>query len=218
MRVLLLLLCVVGVSPAAAAPSLDPVLAEIAEDRAFKRCDVGLQVVDLLSGEEVFAHDPEKPLSPASTTKVITAATALKELGPAFRFETSLLGDTRPNADGVLKGNLYVRGGGDPTLVIEKLWKMVLDLEQLGVTSVTGDLVFDDSYFDTDRRLPGWTKAEDIERGPAYFPSISALSLNFNTVSLLVRPGAGSGKAAVVGLETAADGYVTVVNKVTTVT
>jgi D-alanyl-D-alanine carboxypeptidase/D-alanyl-D-alanine-endopeptidase (penicillin-binding protein 4) len=201
---------------ALSAPSLDAALEEITSDRVFRKADVGLQVVDLRSGEEVFAHQADKLMSPASTTKVVTAATALKHLGPTYRFQTTILADASPDAAGKVAGDLYIRGGGDPTLVIEKLWKMVVDLRLAGVKHIEGDVVFDESFFEINYALPGWTKPEDIERGPTYFPAISALSLNFNTVALIVRPGASVGKAGHTGLETPAEGYVKVVNKVKT--
>jgi len=76
--------------------------------------------------------------------------------------------------------------------------------------------VFDERFFDTDYALPGWNKREDIEKGPSYFPSISALSLNFNTVALLVGPGSEVGAPARVVLETPADDYVVIDNQVKT--
>ena len=90
------------------------------------------------------------------------------------------------------------------------------DLKLQGLTSIQGDLVFDEGFLDDNYALPGWNKREDIERGPSYFPAISALSLNFNTVAILVRPGAEIGAPANVQLETPAGTYVSVVNEVRT--
>ena len=189
-------------------PALEPVLAELTKDPLFTKSDVGVQIIDLDSGEVVFARNDDTPLSPASTTKVLTAATALKTLGPAYRFHTVVLADAPPDAEGVVAGNLYVKGGGDPSMVIEKLWKLVADLELAGVRTIEGDLVFDDSFFAADTSLRGWDKPADVARGPSYFPKLSALSLNFNTVSIAVRPGGNSGDEARVALETDASPYV----------
>ena len=101
----------------AVAPSLEPVLSPLTEDRLFRDSTVALQVVDLSTGQEVYAYNAEQALNPASTMKVITAATALRTLGPEYRFETTIDHDGTLGADGVLAGSLYVRGTGDPTFV-----------------------------------------------------------------------------------------------------
>lgn len=220
MRLLLSTLLLVG-SPAFAtdpAPeplALEDVLGSIGSDRLFTDARVGVHVVDVRTGEAVWARDATVPLNPASTTKLLTAATALRTLGPAHTFTTTFLADDLPEPDGVLAGPLYVRGGGDPTLVVEKLWKMVRDLQLAGVKRIEGGIVLDESMFGPDHELPGWGKARDIERGPSYFPALSALSLNFNTVALAVRPGA-AGKPAVVLPETDAGDYIEVVSTVKT--
>jgi D-alanyl-D-alanine carboxypeptidase/D-alanyl-D-alanine-endopeptidase (penicillin-binding protein 4) len=196
--------------------ALTAVLEPLTGDRLFRDAEIAVQVVDVKTGEQVWARDADAGLNPASTTKILTAATALKTLGPSYSFTTIVYGATEPDGAGVIDGPLYVKGGGDPTLVVEKLWKLVRDLELAGVTKVDGDLVLDESFFGDDHRLVGWDKRRDIERGPSYFPALSALSLNFNTIAIVVRPGAESGKPAIVLPETEADGYVTIDNQMTT--
>lgn len=202
--------------PSEAVPTIEEILSPMASERVFRDATVAVQVVDVLTGEVVFAHDSDRKLNPASTMKVLTAATALKTLGPSYRFTTDLFVDGTVDGAGVLQGNLYVKGGGDPTLVVEKLWKLVLDLKLEGIERIAGDVVYDESYFGTDHHLPGWDKEEDLERGPSYFPELSALSLNFNTIAIVVAPGREVGEAARIRLETPASAYVTLVNEVTT--
>ena len=196
--------------------SLEDVLAPIVRDRVFTRSDAAIQVVNLRTGEEVFARNPDRGLIPASTMKILTAATALKTLGPSYRFTTEVWTDGDIDAAGVLRGNLYVKGGGDPTLVVEKLWKLIFDLKAEGIVRIAGDVIYDEDFFGPDHRLVGWDKPEDIARGPSYYPPIGALSLNFNTAALLVGPGAEVGGPARVQLETPASGHVTVNNEATT--
>ncbi|MCB9761533.1 MAG: D-alanyl-D-alanine carboxypeptidase/D-alanyl-D-alanine-endopeptidase [Alphaproteobacteria bacterium] len=196
--------------------SLDSVLAPLTEDRLFRDSSVSLQVVDVATGQEVYAYNADTALNPASTMKVVTAAAALRELGPSYRFTTTLLRDGDVNNEGVLEGDLYVRGTGDPTMVLEKLWKMVYDLKLEGVTEVSGDVVFDRSFMDSEYAIPGWDKKEDIERGPSYFPSLGALSLNFNTVAVVVGPGPKVGEPARAQLETAAPGIIEIENELRT--
>jgi len=204
------------VRPAPAA-SLAPILDEITEHRLFRTGKVGFQVVDLRTGEEVFSHGPDTSLNPASTMKVVTSATALKMLGPSYRFTTDVYTDGEVDASGTLKGNLYIEGHGDPTMVVEKLWKLVGDLKSEGIERIEGHVVFDEDFHRPDYLLPGWNKKEDMARGPSYFATLSALSLNFNTAAILVGPGAEVGQEARVRLETPAGDAVEVVNEVKTV-
>lgn len=192
------------------------VLTPFTRTRIFRDATLALQVVDVQTGEPVFSHQAERALIPASTMKVLTSATALRSLGPAFRYTTDVYGDTPIDASGVLRGNLYVKGHGDPSLVVESLWKLLHNLRQEGLKQVRGNVIFDDTYMDRQATMPGWTKERDIENGPSYFATSSALSLNFNTVALVVGPGFAVGEPARVQLDTSASTYVTVDNKVLT--
>lgn len=187
-----------------ALPTLQASLATLLEDRLFTTSDIGIQVVDVITGDEVWAFRADEAHVPASVTKVLTAATALRVLGPAWTFNTDVYGDGDVDSDGVLDGDLYVRGGGDPTLVVEQVWKIIRDLQSAGVVEVDGDVVFDDTRFEAPGYLPGWNKAVDEANGPAYFAPLGALSLNYNAASLIVGPGAERGAPAQVDLETPA--------------
>lgn len=194
----------------------EKLLSPLTQDRLFRASKVGIDIRSVETGSSVFARDADAGLIPASTTKVVTAATALRTLGPAFRFSTDVYADGPIDQAGVLQGNVYVQGHGDPTLVIEKLWKLVYDLKLEGVDRIAGDVIFDEGYFDTEYTMKGWNKRRDVEEGPSYFATSSALSLNFNTVAIVVRPGDEVGKPAEVLLETPAGGYVTLESSVTT--
>ena len=175
-------------------------LAPVLELPLFAQSRVGIQVIDIETGEEVFAHNSDEEYIPASVMKVLTAAIAYRTLGPDYRFRTDIYTDGRIE-NGVLNGNLYIKGTGDPTLVSEKLWKVIHDLKTNGITEIKGQIIYDDSHFDGASLIPGWTKEADLESGPAYFPPLSALSINFNTVALMVRPGDRIGDDAIVNLE-----------------
>ena len=82
------------------------------------------------------------------------------------------------NDDGVLKGNVYVIGAGDPYINGEVLWKMVRDMKIAGVTAIHGGIYFDDTLFAGTSYIPGWGKEVDIANGPSYFPMRSSLSFN----------------------------------------
>jgi len=86
------------------------------------------------------------PLNPASTMKLVTTYAALELLGPTHKWQTQFYTDG-PLQGGVLNGNLYLKGGGDPKLNMEKLWLLMRDLRANGVREVRGDLVLDRSHF-----------------------------------------------------------------------
>lgn len=208
-------------APAAAVPqppahSLEPVLGALTADRLFQTSKVGIQVVHVGSGEEVFAWNADQAMSPASTMKTVTAAAALYHLGPSYTWRTEVTTTGTLRGDGVLVGDLHVRGTGDPVLVSERLWKLVRDVRLAGIQRIEGDVVFDASFFEPSATLPGWDKPEDLERGPSYFATLGALSLDFNTVGLVVGPGAAPGEAGRVQLETPASDYVVIDNQVET--
>ncbi|MFN7142815.1 MAG: D-alanyl-D-alanine carboxypeptidase/D-alanyl-D-alanine-endopeptidase [Myxococcota bacterium] len=204
-----------AVSVPAPGSSLAAALAGIAEDPIFADAAVSVQVVNVRTGEEVYAWGDDRSLVPASTMKLLTAAAALRALGPGFRFPTWVLHDGELESDGTLKGNLYVKGQGDPTMVVERMWRMAQDLKNRGVREVKGDVVFDDGYFAGTTLVPGWDKEEDLENGPTYFATLGALSVNYNVATLVVRPGAGPGQAAFVELDTPTPAVV-IENKVVT--
>lgn len=200
------------------APSLEALLTPLTEDRLFTTATVAMQVVNVRTGEEVFARDADRMMVPASTMKIVTAATALKKLGPSYKFTTDFYADddVKVRGDGTLPGNLYVQGHADPTMVVETLWKVVHDLKMLGIKKIDGNVVYDEGFLDTNYMIPGWDKQSDIDNGPSYFPPIGALSLNYNTVSLIVGPGEAVGKAARTEFETPAGDYVEIDNHIAT--
>lgn len=86
-------------------------------------------------------------VNPASTMKLVTTYAALEMLGPNHQWKTEFYTDGTLSG-GILNGNLYLKGGGDPKLNMEKLWLLMRDLRANGVTQVTGDLVLDKTFLD----------------------------------------------------------------------
>lgn len=197
-------------------PSSQVSLSSIDNSWLFTKADAGLAVVDVETGEQIYGRNADRLLNPASTMKVVTSATALRNLGPSYRFTTDVFYDGELEPGGTLKGNLYIKGHGDPTFVGEKLWKMISEIKLLGVEQVEGSVIFDDSFHTGPIMIPGWDKQEDLEKGTSYFAALSALSLNSNTVVMVVRPGAEVGSTARVTLETPVHGYIEFDNQVRT--
>jgi len=173
-----------AVAAPAPAPTLEGRLAAVLNRAALRGAQLGAAVAALPDGRRVFDRQPLAPLAPASTMKVLTTAATLDRLGPDFRFQTLFLAGG-PIRDGVLDGNLYVRGQGAPDLVVEQWYEIAAQLAGLGIGEIRGDIVGDDTYFDSERRAPGWPPAFNAS---PYNAPISALSANFNTVQVSVLP------------------------------
>lgn len=107
---------------------------------------LSLVMLPLNSSAPATYVNADKAVNPASTMKLVTTYAALELLGPNHQWKTEFYADG-PVKDGVLNGNLYLKGGGDPKLNMEKLWLLLRDLRANGVQTVTGDLVLDRSHF-----------------------------------------------------------------------
>lgn len=132
------------------------------------------------TGEVIAAQNEDTPLNPASNAKLVTAYCALKNLGPAHRFQTELYSDTSIT-DGTIP-NLYIRGEGDPSLQNENLMEMVETLKAHGLKKIAGDVIVDASFFDN-IEYPG--RKEDNER--PYNARTSAASLNHNSAEIFIE-------------------------------
>jgi D-alanyl-D-alanine carboxypeptidase/D-alanyl-D-alanine-endopeptidase (penicillin-binding protein 4) len=147
-------------------------------------------VVDLDHGKPVVAHDPTRALVPASAAKVVTAAAALEQWGPTFRFETPVLADGHLDGEGVLQGDLWIVGRGDPTLVSEQLWRLAEELRLQGLREVRGRLGIDSSYFDRVLWHPDWPTGTRR----AYKAPVSAFAANYSSFRVEVSPAAEVGR------------------------
>jgi len=157
----------------------------------------GIQVMDLRTGRSLFRHNSTHLFTPASNTKLLTAATALRRLGPSYRYETRLYVDG-PVQNGVLRGNLIVRGSGDPTIggyqqrrdPTEVFRNWADSLKAAGITRIEGDIIGDDDPFSDVPLGEGWSW-NDVPY--AYAAEINGLVFNANAIDLQVRgrrPGA----------------------------
>ncbi len=143
-------------------------------------------------GSSVSQHNGERLFVPASLSKIPTALTFLNETSMDHRFKTWIY-HTGKVKDGVLEGDLYLKGGGDPTLVTEALWIMANELKRSDIKEIRGQVYVDESYFDSDYYSEGRQKKR-VDR--AYDAPVSALSFNWNSISIYVRPGARPGSPA----------------------
>jgi D-alanyl-D-alanine carboxypeptidase/D-alanyl-D-alanine-endopeptidase (penicillin-binding protein 4) len=182
----LVLAAAAAASPAGAPDALaGPLLA------ALRDCGVAPEhsaflVAPLDDGPLRLSFNAQAALNPASTMKLVTTFVALHALGPAYQWRTEVLAEQEPRA-GVLDGALWLRGSGDPTLVIERFWLLVQHLRALGLRELRGDLVLDRSAYDP--ALAGGGTLDGNELRP-YNVAPDALLVNYKAVTFDLVPDA----------------------------
>jgi D-alanyl-D-alanine carboxypeptidase/D-alanyl-D-alanine-endopeptidase (penicillin-binding protein 4) len=134
-------------------------------------------VFNPLTQDTIFSLNPSESMIPASNTKLFTTATALSVLGGDFVLKTSLLTDDANIKDGIINGNLYIKGYGNSLFSRDDLAKCVNELKRKGISKITGNIIGDDTYFDDVYTRDDWIKDEVAN---VKLPPISALVLDRN--------------------------------------
>ena len=145
---------------------------------------VGIVVQDAGGVSPRLTFNAGQAMNPASTMKLVTTFAALELLGPAYTWKTTAW-SAAPLADGVLAGDLYLRGSGDPKLTFEQFWLLLRQLRARGVREVTGNLVLDRSLLAT---VEHDAAAFDDKPLRPYNVGPDALLLNFKAIRLNLQP------------------------------
>lgn len=148
---------------------------------------------------------------PASVTKLATAGAFLHHYLPGTKIKTQLLGSLP--VDGRLQGDLILKGGGDPSFVSETMWVLVNNFTRTGIKVIEGDIVVDDSLFDSERYDSSRLK-DRVDR--AYDAPTGAMSFNWNSVNIVFRPGRKVGDSGQIFLDPE-NSYMRLSGKITTV-
>jgi D-alanyl-D-alanine carboxypeptidase/D-alanyl-D-alanine-endopeptidase (penicillin-binding protein 4) len=158
---------------------LPPPVKDALQQEAVPHEAVSLYVRQLGAGKVTVSHHAARALNPASAMKLVTTYAALELLGPAYRWRTEIYREGEM-ADGVLAGNLLIKGYGNPELMQQDIWRMLNELRQTGLREIRGDLLIDNSYFAPESADPGFF---DNEPYRAYNAQSSALVSNLNSTS-----------------------------------
>ena len=159
------------------------------------RCRTSALAVDLRTGRVVFAHRAGLALAPASNEKLAVAYAALVGLGPGYRFHTELVATGRLEGT-TWRGDLFLRGHGDPTLTQADLGSLAAQVRAWGIRRITGSVRGDESWFDLLRTAPGWRtsflgeetpplSALVVERGEGW-PALSTALLAARSFSAML--------------------------------
>lgn len=132
----------------------------------YKYANLGISVRDVKSGAIIGQLEKDKMLVPASCLKLITTLSGRQILGSEFRYETKITHSGFIDIDGTLKGNIYIEGSGDPTFGSDRIKgnlngddlfaKIIKDIKAFGITCIEGDIVTDESIFNSFPISPSW--------------------------------------------------------------
>ena len=190
------LICTLISTVHAQVAQLQSAVNELDRDPDMRAASWSICVMDAQNSKLLLGHHMHKSLATASVMKVVTTATALSLLGANYQFETVLEHDGELTSAGILNGNLYIRGGGDPSLGSHRLenhlqleslmgsWAKIL--QQRGIKAIRGRIIGDASCFDTQLTPEKWPW-EDM--GNYYGAGASGLNIHENFYSLDFRPG-----------------------------
>ncbi len=165
----------------------------VLERRQLPAESLSIAISDVTTGEPVLEWRSSIAQNPASTMKLVTTLAALDVLGPAYQWKTELFlaGELK---NGHLDGDLVIKGYGDPFLVTERVWQLLRNIRRRGLSSIGGDLLLDDSWFDVEKQDPG---AFDNQPLRSYNVQPNALLMNFKTVRYWFEPDTERGAVVV---------------------
>jgi D-alanyl-D-alanine carboxypeptidase/D-alanyl-D-alanine-endopeptidase (penicillin-binding protein 4) len=205
----------VGPASPSASPELQALRATLTGALNKGGPQTGAMVYDLTAKQPLFALRADVGRPPASVEKLYTTVATLQKLGPSARFETTIMGDGHLGPGGVWHGNLYLVGGGDPTLgdgAFNNTWEhgygptgndLVRQLVHAGIKRVTGWVIGDAALFDGLRGGPATGYAPDV---PDFGGQLSALAYDHGSTFKKLNPGAFAAKELVLTMHGAGIG------------
>ncbi len=139
-------------------------------------------VYNPLTRDTIYALNSKLPVIPASNTKLFTTSVALSVMGSDYRLSTKIMAADKTHKNGIINGNLYIKGYGNSLFTDDDLDEMVKTLKKIGIKKVNGNIVGDDYFFDELYTRSDWINDEHAN---VHLPPISALVIDRNRI--LVR-------------------------------
>jgi D-alanyl-D-alanine carboxypeptidase/D-alanyl-D-alanine-endopeptidase (penicillin-binding protein 4) len=191
---ILLALAVGAASLSAHATDLPPEVRSALQRARVPESALSVVVQEAGTGRTVLSHQARQSVNPASLVKLVTTYAALDLLGPAWSWSTTV-GWSGALREGVLEGDLFIRGSGDPKLVPERVWQGLRRLQQAGVRDIRGDIVLDRSAFAPAEGSPA---DFDGDASRPYNVQPDALLINFHAITWTITPDTARGVARLV--------------------
>lgn len=192
----------------------------IVDNPDFSNAFIGICVQSLENGDYLYRRNDTKNFIPASLQKILTTSAALEYLGKDFRYKTKLYLDGNLSSNGEFKGNLIIKGAGDPTFneyfyenPAEIIEEFISKLDSTGIRAIRGNIIGDDYYFDEQYYAPGWAWDDFIY---SYSPQVNSISIYDNKIDLTIIPADSIGKPARI-LIYPDNSYIQVINNIKTV-
>ena len=199
MRYLAPLLLAAVLTQSAQADGLPPNVLKALKSAQIPASSVAVVVQPVDSNTPLVAHNAGQAMNPASVMKLVTTYAALDLLGPAYTWKTTAWIENAA-VDGILNGNMYLKGSGDPHFAIEHLWSLLRQLRVRGIQQINGDVVLDRTVFNVPAIDPG---AFDDKPMRPYNVGPDGLLLNFRALRFTLQP--DNGKPRIL-LETPSEG------------
>lgn len=182
-------LCILCSANIFASGSFDKAITKFCQSNAMRKAQVGICVIDLKSGEIVGENDMNETITPASVMKIVTSATALKTLSEAYHFQTDVNYDGYIDHNGVLHGNLIIKGGVDPTMDSRHfpdqesfVTACINEIKRIGLTKIEGKIIIDESIAPDPAVPMQWDDADVVEYYGAGVHAINYLDNEFSLV------------------------------------
>lgn len=192
--------------------SLTKEISQILKKNLPKNSEYSLTCFSTSRNDYIVKINSQTSLIPASTNKLFTTGIALLNLGLEQTINTELYTDDENINDGIINGNLYLKGQGDPTITTSDFQLLVNDLISKGIKAITGNLIIDDTFFEEIFYRNEWIEDEEIILP---LPPISALTINNNTIFATLKGSSKINRQASINLQENLD-YFKVINRTTT--
>lgn len=173
-----ILLFLIGTQAALGQNKVKELQANIDEIVKNVSCDVSVIVMSAEKYDLLYEYNHDSKMIPASITKIVTAGAALNKLGAGYQFKTVVYTDDNNLSDGVINGNIYLKGYGDPDFSTTDIESLAKQIAAYNINSITGNIIYDESFLDDDyNSLAGYYQSDT---DPKYWPYVTALSLDKN--------------------------------------
>jgi len=180
-------------------------ISKLTQRTFYRHANIGVSVQDVSTSTYLGGTQPDKVMLPASTLKLITSLSALELLGRDYTFRTQLTYDGYIDALGILKGNIYIKGGGDPSLGSDRipgvldmntlLSDMISEIKAAGIKCVEGSIIADESIYNAFPVAPSW-QWNDL--GNYYASGAWGLNINENQYAIYYKRDASIGSLATI--------------------
>ena len=187
--------------------AIDDVISKNAKNLSGTKYGIG--VYSLNQNKWYYKRNINQLLTPASTTKLFTTYTLLRQQGKGFNIATEVFHDGKIQPDGTLKGNIYIKGKGDALFSTHDLEMLADNVRKAGITKITGNILADGTFYDDKTERISYSGDRDVVQAT---PPITALNIDRNTATIIVKADSKAGAAPNIQVIPTSDSHVIINN------